>query len=696
MRTVLTVILLVCFCFALKSATLTEYNACSFERNEVYFSYANVLQTDSLKKNAERELKKKETFLAGVISALKIKKNLRAKEALRIEAIVRKYFIQDSISLLALTQTLSKFTNVVRFDSLVKELNKRKVSPEQLKLQIDSMINNPALPCKDCKEEITDKQIQELAEKLAPVVAEKAKEEESKEQKQKKIRLIKQILSTTIPIIDTLEINDTLSKRYRLTLRKQEVYGYHPSWMNKRYYNYNFSLLSTLAYYGYELNGKTGLAVTNHGWDTAAVITKAKKEGVKVHLVVYCPSKQDLQAFLKNTKAQEEFSASVIQLLRARNADGVNLMFESVGKDSRNRITRFVRSFSRELKAADLKYALILSLPNVDENDDYDVEALQESVDYFIIDFSKKSSYGPICPLTGSDYSLDAGISRYLAKKVPAAKYIACLPYRGANWDYQSKEFIEYVPYDRVVKSYLPDFGKFYDKNGNVRTDVVVDGDTLEQLWYDDDKTLSAKYDLILGNKLSGVGLWTLGDDDKHPELWDALLDKMIEFDTTDVVMIYKPKPKNVNRTFWQSVMYELSLYKELFQHPCHFDDTDDKRKELKSDDLIGFVAGGFAILLVITSTYSIMKRKSLGDDWDKRKMFLIIQIVLVVLVMTSLLMFCFLNPAFYHFGARKGSPGDCETSFATILEVLAIGFVIGLLAMKFLVMPLFKPKEIP
>lgn len=687
MRSVLTFLLIVLFFFSYKANS---------DYAHVKTSEGVFLLNHKTNFNPGKDSLLKNKFLKKIISALSIKGNLRKKEALRIEKIVRTYFMKDSINLALLSQKLEGYTSLVRFDSLINVLKESKVSPDQLKLRIDSLIKNQGPDCPDCKTEISDKEMQELVDKLAPMISEKAKEEESNEQKQKKIRLIREILSSTKPIIDTLEINDSVSKRYRLTIKKHEVYGYHPSWMNKKYFNYNFSLISTLAYYGYELNGKTGGYVSTHGWDTAAVIQKAKKEDSKVHLVVYCSSRQDLQGFLKNSKAQQDFATTIIELLNKRSADGVNLMFENVGKDCRNRITKFVKTLSHDLKTANPKFELTLTLPCLDENDDYDVEALNESVNRFIIDFTKKNTHGPIVPLTGGDYSLESGIARYLSKKVPADKFIACMPYRGANWDFQSGSFIEYVPYDRILKSYQTEFGKFYDKTTNVRTDVVVDGDTLEQLWYDDEKTLSQKYNFILANKLSGVGVWALGDDDKRPELWDALLDKMVEFDSTDVVFIKKPRRDTVILGFWAQIKHELSLYKELFQHPCHFDDTGTKRQELKSDNIIGYVAAGFSILLTLTSAYSIIKRRALGDDWGKRKMFLIIQIILVVFVMTSLLMFAFLNPNFYHFGSRDKFSTDCETSFGTILEVLAIGFIIGLGAMKFLVMPLIKPKEVP
>lgn len=51
--------------------------------------------------------------------------------------------------------------------------------------------------------------------------------------------------------------------------------------MNKYYLNYNYKALNTLIYYGYELNGKTGGYKTINNWDTAEVVTKAKKKDAR-------------------------------------------------------------------------------------------------------------------------------------------------------------------------------------------------------------------------------------------------------------------------------------------------------------------------------------------------------------------------------------------------------------------------------
>ena len=49
------------------------------------------------------------------------------------------------------------------------------------------------------------------------------------------------------------------------------------------------------------------------------------------------------------------------------------------------------------------------------------------------------------------------------------------------------------------------------------------------QLFFEDVKSLSIKYDWIKRNKIGGVGIWALGYDNEHPELWNLLSKKFSE-----------------------------------------------------------------------------------------------------------------------------------------------------------------------
>ncbi|MBS1635992.1 MAG: glycoside hydrolase family 18 protein [Bacteroidetes bacterium] len=635
-------------------------------------------------------------FLKKLGKALSIKAKLREKEKKRVDAIITKYVKEANLisrpDLKRINDSLAK-NHTLTLDSLLKLVNSFSAEKttttkqlSELKKGMDSLKSaEPPQP--------NEIEMDKLVDNLLPLIKAKASEEVATEQKNKKLKIIRSLINNPEGVTDTLEVNDSISKKLTLKLTRKQVFGFHPYWHNNQYYrNYNYSLLSTLIYLGYELNGKTGGYKDIHGWDKEEVVPYSKQENCNVQLGVFCSNNAEVLSFLKNNKAQENFCAQIIAQLAARNGDGVNIMLGSPGGESRLRLLKFIKTLHSHLAAANPKYKISLTIPALDKSMDYDIKALDPFVEYFIIDFTKKTNKGPIAPITGGDYSLDASISRYLNTNVPASKFIACMPYHGALWSGDPvEEFIDYIPYNEIAESYTNDYGIVYD-NMSARTDVVFNKvDTVEQLWFDDSKTLSAKYDFILDNNLSGIAVWALGDDNNKPELWDAIMDKMITIDTTSVVILKTKETRPQKLSLWAKIKRELQLYKILFQHPCDFNATE--KAEMRGDDYIKYVTLVLFILLFITGLFTILKVRALGDDWSNRRLFLSILIILVVLCMISVLMFCFLNPDLTAFGFQNGS---CETSFGTILVVLGIGFFIGLLAMKFLVMPLLKPKEIP
>jgi spore germination protein YaaH len=46
------------------------------------------------------------------------------------------------------------------------------------------------------------------------------------------------------------------------------------------------------------------------------------------------------------------------------------------------------------------------------------------------------------------------------------------------------------------------------------------------QLFFEDSKSLSIKYDWIKKNQVGGVGIWALGYDNGYSDLWNLLVDK--------------------------------------------------------------------------------------------------------------------------------------------------------------------------
>ena len=330
-------------------------------------------------------------------------------------------------------------------------------------------------------------------------------------------------------------------KEHDLQENKQ-VFGWHPYWMGTAYKSYNFSLLSTIAYFSYELNPATGGYKTIHDWKTTALIDSAKNHNCDVLLSVTNFGKANNAAFLANQNAQATFINTLISLLKERDADGVNIDFEEIPGTSKAAFNNFIIDLSSSLKTARKDYRLTLAIPALDFDNVYDIPQLNQYIDTYIImgyEFygANSSVAGPVSPLQSGNlwwqYNLESAVNEYVTLGIPKQKLLLGLPYYGAEWETHDlrfpskvKRFIRYPMFRDIRKNYY-NSGCCEDEVSKSKFYVYRDSrNNYRQVWYEDSTSLGKKYDWILANDLGGVGIWALGYDNGYTELWELLAKK--------------------------------------------------------------------------------------------------------------------------------------------------------------------------
>ncbi|MBQ19982.1 MAG: hypothetical protein CMD31_04440 [Flavobacteriales bacterium] len=322
-----------------------------------------------------------------------------------------------------------------------------------------------------------------------------------------------------------------------------EVFGWYPNWEGDLYKNLNYSLLTTIAYFSYEVDPSTGNPTTIYDWETTPLIDSAKANDVKVLLTVTNFGQSNNKAFLNNDKAIKNLITQLKELLKKRGSDGVCLDFEGVNGSQKAVYAKFISLLSQELKKENSNYLIYITVPSVDWAKSLDFEALIPVVDQFVIMGygyygSTSSVAGPVAPSESGKiwepYNLSTSIDYYLANAVPSSKLIMALPYYGVMWDTKTgdrgakvEKFIGNRTYDYIKT-------KVEGKVAPVQYDtvsytawcsyVVDDGDThYRQCWFDNDSTIAVKLNLIKYKKLKGMGIWALGYDKGYSNLWEVI-----------------------------------------------------------------------------------------------------------------------------------------------------------------------------
>ena len=322
------------------------------------------------------------------------------------------------------------------------------------------------------------------------------------------------------------------------------TFGWHVYSNGSSYKSYNFSMLWGISYFSYTLEPKTGNYKSIHQWKTTSLVDSAQVNGCKVFLSVSNFGSENNAVFLNNSKAQTTLIDNLATLLALRNANGINIDFEGVAKEDRNRFTQFIIQISKKLKQKNPNYKVSLCLYAIDWNDVFDIPAINPYIDFYTLmgydyygSFSKTT--GPVTPFKYSKKfgnGLEASVNYYKNKGVPLHKLIAGLPYYGAEWYTQNSEmgakvtkFKSHPRYNTIRDIYIDSLQipiKFDPKSASSYIIIKDNNDEYRQLFFEDVQSLSLKYDWIKSNKISGVGIWALGYDNGYPQLWDLLAEK--------------------------------------------------------------------------------------------------------------------------------------------------------------------------
>ncbi len=330
----------------------------------------------------------------------------------------------------------------------------------------------------------------------------------------------------------------------------KEVFGWYPYWEKDYYKTVNFSLLSTVAYFSYELNASTGNPNTIYDWKTTPLIDSVQSKGKQVLLTVTNFGDRNNKIFLKNTNAMDNCIAQLKSLLKLRKANGVCLDFEGIPSSIKSNYADFVAKLSKELKSQDKTYQVYITVPAVDWAKSLDFASLVSSVDVFVIMgygyYGTTSNVaGPVAPLSSGKiwepYNLTTSVDYYLANKIPASKIVLALPYYGALWTTKSDKIGSKVKKSLGSRtySYIKKYVKTKIQYDSVSQSSwsgykVADSNTYRQCWFDDSESLTAKIKYINSKKLKGMGIWALGFDRGYNTLWDVIAKEMCAGSSTN------------------------------------------------------------------------------------------------------------------------------------------------------------------
>lgn len=318
-----------------------------------------------------------------------------------------------------------------------------------------------------------------------------------------------------------------------------QVYGWHPEWMGETYKGYDYSLLSTISYFSFQVVPRTGQIQPDKRDLLDSLLAFARKRRCRVEVTISSIGTRPNNELFTRPAAVASLVKNIAALARRKKLDGITLDFENVPKSHQASFLAFTKSLDQALKDDNAATTLSLCLPPVDYNGFFAVKALAGLIDRFLLmgydyNYSQSKLSGPVAPLSSppGQLSVMKSIRDYLGKGVPKNKLLLGVPYYGIEWDTQTGKagskiasFINHRLFSYYKASPMRVSRQFHN-NSSFLSYELLHAREWRQSWFEDEKNLGAKYDSVKKAGLAGVAIFALGYDHPYRDLWQLLQNK--------------------------------------------------------------------------------------------------------------------------------------------------------------------------
>ena len=326
------------------------------------------------------------------------------------------------------------------------------------------------------------------------------------------------------------------------------VFGYLPDWKrNSAPQYFDYSVLSHIALFDFTVSTSGNITGYPAGWpnDWTSMMNTAHANGVKLIMCVVEFDDDDIHTLINSTTASQNFYQNLASIINTYNLDGVNIDFEGPKTEDRGTpMNNFMQGLTNYIKTnVGAEQEISFAGPAVNWSG-WNLPGLVNACDYvFIMGYAYwwngASTTGPSAPITGSSHNLEQTLNNSTDGygSCDKSKLILGLPYYGNKWAVSSSQKATVGAstlatgssvFYATARDYYSSYGKYWSTKYEDTWTYYQSGDTWYQAWCNDAEALDAKEKLVFSHGLMGTGMWALGYDEEHEELWNVLRDNFL------------------------------------------------------------------------------------------------------------------------------------------------------------------------
>ena len=312
---------------------------------------------------------------------------------------------------------------------------------------------------------------------------------------------------------------------------EHEIFGFLPTWMVGKTREYS-NEISHLIFLGIETDDQGNLI-----WDTQS--KKIKNEGYldqkkkitesggKNILGIKLFEDKKLITLLENKESVDNLIKQIKEVVVEEKFDGVNLDFEFQG-DHQAILGEEFGTLLDGLRLAGVKEISIDVFANtIIKGDEQKLKTIVGRIDNLVVmayDFHRPGvDYaGAVAPIGSNvgERNIQEVLEKIILVNLDKNKIIMAYPLYGYEWETYTSDFESQIRRGWYqMSSWKRTKELIKEKNLDVRWDelsmspwvVFEEGKKIHQIYFENERSLSAKIDLVKQNKLGGWGFWALG-----------------------------------------------------------------------------------------------------------------------------------------------------------------------------------------
>lgn len=254
-------------------------------------------------------------------------------------------------------------------------------------------------------------------------------------------------------------------------------------------------------------------------------VDKAHNKGMEVWALIENIEYSDsinMYNILSSTTNRTALINNLMDEVLAYGIDGINLDFEQISTDCGEHYIEFIR----ELSIACRKNGIVLSIDNYVPrgfNNHYNRKEQGIVADYVIImgydeHYAGSSEAGSVASIN----FVEDGI-RQTVEDVPAEKVINAIPFYTRIWETNGSTITsQAVGMDKAEESIrVHNVETSWDEETCQNYGEYTNGETLYQVWLEDEKSIEVKLNVMDNYGIAGVACWRLGYE--KPIVWDVI-----------------------------------------------------------------------------------------------------------------------------------------------------------------------------